>query len=210
MNAIPRNAERLNSLSHLIALIGFSAAVPFLIVKASMTMSPLKIVSTSLYSASLLLLYFFSVMHHSMPSQSLRNFWLRFDHVGIYLLIAGTYTPYLLVTLEGAWGWSLFGVIWGLAVTGIVIKAIFVHRFVLVTTLLYLLMGWIIVVAIGPLVERLSAEGLRYLVWGGIFYSVGSIFFVTGRKYPWLHPIWHIFVIAGSVAHFISIFRAVV
>ncbi len=173
-------------------------------------MSPLKIVSASLYSASLLLLYFFSVMHHSMPSLSLRNFWLRFDHVGIYLLIAGTYTPYSLVTLEGAWGWSLFGVIWGLAVTGIVLKSIFVYRFVMVTTLLYVLMGWFVVIAIGPLMERLSAEGLHYLVWGGVFYSVGSIFFVMGQKYPWLHPLWHIFVIAGSVAHFISIFRAVV
>ncbi|RLD41113.1 MAG: hemolysin D, partial [Bacteroidetes bacterium] len=128
-----------------------------------------------------------------------------FDHAAIFLLIAGTYTPFALVTLHGPWGWTIFGIVWGLAVVGIILKLFYTGRYNLLSTIIYIVMGWIIVIAIKPLVEALPFDGLMWLLAGGLSYSIGAIFFLWD-KMPYNHAIFHVFVVAGSACHFVAVF----
>jgi hemolysin III len=197
--------EKLNSLTHLLgavfALIGFI----FLVVRAALAGDPWKIVSFSIFGATLVVLYTSSTLYHSIQGSSKKIF-QKFDHSAIYLLIAGSYTPFTLVTLRGAWGWSLFGVVWGLAVIGILQDLLSAKRRSILSVAIYLLMGWIAMVAFRPLSRALPGAGMTWLVTGGLFYTVGIVFYALDKKFAHSHGIWHLFVMAGSLCHYLTIF----
>lgn len=162
-------------------------------------------VSFGIYGVSLVLLYLASTLYHSFCNEKLKYIFKIIDHSAIYLLIAGTYTPFTLVTLHGQLGWHVFTVVWAIAVVGIVFQIFFVKRFKVFSTICYLLMGWLAVVIIKPLMAVLPAAGLYWLIGGGLFYTVGAIFYLYHRL-PYHHAVWHVFVLAGSAAHFIAVF----
>ena len=168
-------ARRLNSITHLLGVVFAVVGLIFLVVRAAFTGDPWKIVSCSIYGVTLVMLYTSSTLYHSMQGASKKVF-QKFDHSAIYLLIAGSYTPFTLVTLRGAWGWSLFGVVWGLAVIGILQDLLFAKRRGILSVIIYLLMGWIAMVAIRPLSLALPVAGMTWLVAGGLFYTIGSCF----------------------------------
>ena len=198
------HGERLNSFTHMlgagIALAGFVVLVVF----ASLKGDVWKIVSFSIYGTSLFLLYLFSTLYHSTKGK-LKAFFQKLDHISIYLLIAGSYTPFVLVSLNGAWGWSLFGVIWGLAIIGIILDCCSSDERRIIQLIIYLLMGWIALIAIKPLIASLSMAGFLWLLGGGLFYSVGIVFYILDIKKYHFHGIWHLFVLAGSVTHYFTI-----
>ncbi len=196
--------EIVNAVTHGIGTLLAAAALALLIVFASIYGDVWHIVSFSIYGTSLVILYLFSTLYHSFQNQRIKSVFKLLDHSAIYLLIAGTYTPYTLVTLRGPVGWTIFGIVWGLAVVGIVFKAFFVKRFKIISTLSYILMGWVIVIAYKPLVSSLSIQGVRLLVIGGLLYSAGAIFYLI-KKIPFCHAVFHLFVLGGSVCHFFSI-----
>ena len=196
--------EIVNSLTHGLGILLSVAALTLLTVFAALYGSAVHIVSCVIFGASLVLLYTASTLYHSFRSQKLKYIFKIIDHSCIYILIAGTYTPFLLVSLTGRLGWSLFGVIWFLALAGITLKIFFVHRFKMASTLAYILMGWIILLAIKPLSESLSAGGIVWLVAGGLAYTLGVVFYAW-KRLPFSHGIWHIFVIGGSVCHFFAV-----
>ncbi len=200
-----KKEEFWNILTHGLGLILSIPALVLLIVYSSLYDSVWHIVSFSIYGATLVILYAASTLFHSAKNKDTRLKLNVFDHSSIYLLIAGTYTPFLLVTLRGPWGWSLFGVIWGLAIIGVVVKLFFTGRFDKISTAVYVLMGWLIIIAIKPLIENLSPDGLFWLTAGGISYSIGAALYLI-KKIPYNHAIFHIFVLAGSICHFIAIF----
>jgi len=180
------------------------AGMALLLVAAVRTGDPWRVTSTAVYGGTLVLLYLGSTLYHSARSPGWRRAARTIDHSSIYLLIAGTYTPFTLVTLRGAWGWAIFAVVWGLAVLGIVREAVVANRRRWVSVALYLAMGWVVVVAVGPLVARLPAGGLRLLVAGGLAYTVGTVFYGL-KRIPYMHAVWHLFVLAGSACHFLSV-----
>ncbi|HYN76244.1 MAG TPA: hemolysin III family protein [Lamprocystis sp. (in: g-proteobacteria)] len=196
--------ERFNSISHLVgavlALIGATVLVTLAGVEGSAT----RIVSFSVYGATLFLLYLSSTLYHSLRGRAKEVFQVL-DHHAIYLLIAGTYTPFTLVALQGKTGWWLFGAVWGLAVIGILIDTLRGEGGRLLSVAIYLLMGWLIVFALGPIIAALPPAGFWWLVAGGLFYTVGVIFYVLDDRWPWCHGIWHLFVLAGSVSHYFAI-----
>lgn len=196
--------ELANSITHAIGVALSLAALVILVVYAAMQGDGWKIVSFSIYGTSLVLLYTASTLYHSFTSERARHYLKIFDHAAIYLLIAGTYTPFLLVMIRGAWGWTLFGIIWGLAIVGIIFKLFFVHRFRIVSTIIYLLMGWLIIVAFRPLIANVPENGLYWLLAGGLSYSFGVIFYLW-EKIPYHHAIWHLFVLGGSIFHFFAV-----
>jgi hemolysin III len=201
--------ERLNILSH---GLGFLLAIPasiLLIVKASIHGDPWQIISVSIYGASLLTLYLASTLYHSAKNEKRRHRLNIFDHASIYLLIAGTYTPFVLVTLRGPWGWSLFGVVWGAAIGGIIFKLYFTGRFDLVSTIAYVLMGLVVLVAIKPLMNNMPLPGLYWLGAGGVSYIVGAIFYMQ-RKMQYHHAIFHLLVLMGSFCHYWLIYQYVI
>ncbi len=157
----------------------------------------------------MLVLYVSSTLVHSFPAGKAKDLFEIFDHSAIYLFIAGTYTPILLVPLRGTLGWTLFGTVWGIAVLGILFKIFFVKKFVVMSTVFYVLMGWLIVLAWGPLTAQVPAAGITYLVVGGVMYSIGAIFYVW-RSFKYHHMVWHLFVLGGSILHFFSIFFYIV
>ncbi|MDQ8203955.1 hemolysin III family protein [Pelagicoccus sp. SDUM812003] len=199
------HGERFNSISHLVgsflALVGLSLLVVF----GSLQGDPWKIVSFSVYGASLLLLYAFSSLYHSIRGPAKRLF-QTFDHLAIYLLIAGTYTPFTLVTLRGPWGWSLFGAVWGLALLGILLETRFKSEKRILPVVVYIGMGWLIAIAFKPLLSALPPRGITLLVAGGLLYSVGVIFYALDKKVRHFHGIWHLFVLGGSICHYLAIF----
>lgn len=200
-----RREEFANAVTHGLGAALSIAALTLLIIFSSWYGDVWHIVSTTIFGVTLVILYTFSTLLHSMPARSrAKDVFEILDHSAIYLLIAGTYTPFLLVTLRGPLGWTLFGIIWGMAAIGSILKIFFVKRFVIVSTLAYIFMGWMIVFAFKPLMERLATPGLIWLVAGGILYTIGSLFYVW-RKVPHHHAIWHLFVIAGSVCHFFCV-----
>ena len=197
--------EKLNVLSHGIGLLLSIVALVLLVVYASKYGSVWHIVSFSIYGASLIVLYSASTFYHYTQNPKLRHRLNIFDHAAIYVLIAGTYTPFTLVVLNGWVGWTIFGVSWGLALLGIILKLFFTGRFDKISTIAYVLMGWLIIFAIKPLVSNLPFEGLMWLLSGGIFYTVGAILYsIKGIKYN--HAIFHIFVLLGSFSHFMAVF----
>lgn len=197
--------EKLNVISHGIGLFLSIVALVLLVVYASKYGSIWHIVSFSIYGASLIVLYSASTFYHYVQNPKLRHRLNIFDHAAIYVLIAGTYTPFTLVVLKGWVGWTIFGVSWGLALLGIILKLFFIGRFDKISTIAYVLMGWLIIFAIKPLVSNLPFEGLMWLLGGGISYTVGAILYsIKGVKYN--HAIFHIFVLLGSFSHFMAIF----
>ena len=197
------HGERFNSISHLVGATLALAGVVVLVTLASWKGDPWKIVSFSIYGASLFLLYTLSTLYHSLRGRA-KDIFRKLDHIAIYLLIAGTYTPLTLVTLRGAWGWSLFGIIWGLAITGIVVDSLHKQGSRTIQMVIYLLMGWLIVVAMYPLIQALPSGGLLLLVLGGVFYTSGMIFYAIDDRMKHAHGIWHLFVLAGSISHFLA------
>ncbi len=200
--------EVLNALTHGIGALAAVAGTAVLVVRAAFTSQAAAIVAVAVYGATMVLLYTASTVYHAAPPGRAKARLKIFDHVSIYLLIAGTYTPFTLGPLRGGWGWSLFGVIWGCALIGIVLKFFFIGRFRVLTVLVYVAMGWLVIVAIVPLVQALEARTLFWLVAGGIFYTAGTYFYAD-RRIPYSHGIWHVFVLLGSVSHYISIFTIV-
>ena len=191
--------------------IGFClsvAALVILIVSASRGGDAWRIVSVSIYGASLVLLFLFSTLYHSIPSKKAKHVFEILDHCTIYVLIAGTYTPFALVRLHGPGGWSLFGAVWGLAVLGIVFKAIFISRFPVFSAVVYLLMGWLVVIAFRPLLQHLAAAGIGWLLAGGVIYSAGLLFYAW-RTLPFRHTVWHVFVLVGCGCHFVAVLKYV-
>jgi hemolysin III len=196
--------EKLNSISHLVGTSFVIVGAAVLITLAGLTGDPLKIVSCSIYSLTLLLLYLFSTLYHSMRRGRAKEVLQKFDHCMIYLLIAGSYTPFTLVTLHGATGWTLFGIVWGLALIG-VIQEFFTNPARIASLVIYVLMGWSVVFFIKPLTAALGMHGFYWLAAGGIIYSVGVIFYVIDERMKHAHGIWHMFVLGGSLCHFIAI-----
>jgi hemolysin III len=197
--------ELFNSVSHGIGLLLSIPATILLIVYSSLYGTVWHVFSFSIYGATLITLYLASTLYHSAKNEELKKKLNIFDHSSIYLLIAGTYTPFLLVVLQGGWRWSLFCVVWGLAIIGIFFKIIWGTRLKIVSATAYVLMGWVIVIAIKPLINNLSTAGLWWLFAGGISYTVGAVLY-TIKKLPYNHAIFHIFVLGGSIAHWISVF----
>ncbi|MDK9708580.1 MAG: hemolysin III family protein [Desulforhopalus sp.] len=176
----------------------------FLLIAAIRYGNSWHIVSAAVYGSSLILLYLASTLYHLISSPNLKRIFQKLDHSMIYVLIAGTYTPLTLVTLRGGWGWTLFGLVWGMAVCGLVLEVVLPRRISWLSILLYLGMGWLVVIAGKPLVASLATGGLILLVAGGLLYSLGVIFYVW-KKLSYNHAIWHLFVMAGSAAHFFAI-----
>lgn len=196
--------ERANGLTHGIGAAVAAAGAAVLIVLACLRGNAWHIVSFSLYGGTLFLLYLTSTLYHALRAPKAKRIFETLDHSAIYLLIAGTYTPFLLVTLHGAWGWSLFGVVWGLGLAGIVYKIFFIGRHRLFSTLLYIGIGWIAILALKPLLAALPLGGMALLLCGGACYSLGTIFYHNERLY-YSHAVWHLFVLAGSLFHYFAI-----
>lgn len=201
--------ERFNALTHLAGAILAVAGGTLLIVAASRLGDPWKIVSVSLYGAMLLFLYLSSTLYHSLRGRA-KRIWCKFDHCAIYLLIAGSYTPFALVSLRGGWGWSLFGVVWGLAIFGIVQELWLASGRRLLSLAIYVVMGWLALIAMVPLINALSPQGFAWLAGGGLVYSLGIIFYINDERWRHAHGIWHLFVLAGSVCHYVAVSRFVV
>jgi len=197
--------ERFNSISHLIGAAAALAGVAGLIVIAAQQGDPWKVVSFSIYGVSLISLYLFSTLYHSLHHAG-KIVFQKLDHLAISLLIAGTYTPFTLVTLRGRGGWILFGLIWGLAVMGIVLEMFLRKGRRIVPVVIYLTMGWLLIVALKPLLTSLTIAGFAWLFLGGLFYTFGVFFYALGSKVTHFHGIWHLFVIAGSLCHYVTIF----
>jgi hemolysin III len=197
--------EKLNVITHGIGLILSIVALVLLVVYSSLYGNARQITSFSIFGASLIVLYSASTLYHYSKDPKLRNRLNIFDHASIYVLIAGTYTPFALVTLQGTVGWIIFGISWGLALTGIIFKLFFTGRFDKLSTITYVLMGWIIIFAIKPLVNNLPLNGLLWLAAGGILYTVGAVLY-SMNKIKYNHAIFHIFVLLGSFCHFMSAF----
>lgn len=196
--------ERLNSISHLVGAALAAVGLIVLVVVAARQGDPWKIVSFSIYGATLVLLYVFSTLYHSVPGNA-KGFFRKLDHNAIYLLIAGTYTPFVLIPLRGAWGWSLFGVIWGLAVLGIAMESFPGESRKIVRITIYLAMGWLVIIAARPLVQQLPNGALAWLAAGGLFYTGGVVFYAADKRIKHAHGVWHIFVMAGSAAHYLAV-----
>lgn len=200
--------EIMNAITHGIGALLSIAALVVLIVLASTRGDIWHIVSFSIYGSTLILLYLSSTLYHSFSGQKIKNLFARFDHISIFLLIAGTYTPILLTSMRGLTGWVLFGIIWALALTGAVIRSIYLHRFRKLMVAVYLLMGWMFVLSGKQMFASLPSASIWFLVLGGLSYSAGVIFYMW-RKLPYSHGIWHLFVLAGSVLHFFAIYFSV-
>ena len=197
--------EKINIISHAIGFILSIVALVLLVRHAYLHGNVWHIVSFSIFGASLIILYAVSTFYHSAKKSELRNRLKIMDHASIYVLIAGTYTPFTLVTLKGTIGWVLFGISWGLALTGISLKLFFTGKYDLISTIMYVLMGWVIVFAIKPLINNLPLEGLLWLFAGGISYTIGAIIYSI-KKIKFNHAIFHMFVLFGSFCHFMSVF----
>lgn len=201
--------ERFNSISHLVGAGLALAGAVLLITQASRLGDPWKIVSLSIYGAMLVTLYVFSTVYHSVRGRS-KALLRKLDHCAIYLLIAGTYTPFALVSLRGRWGWWLLGIAWGLALLGIVQELLLGKRTRVLSLVLYVLMGWLALVAVVPLWQALSPSGFAWLVAGGALYTGGLVFYATDHRLRHGHGVWHLFVVGGSGCHFYTILFYVV
>jgi hemolysin III len=197
--------EKINIISHAIGFILSIVALVLLVTHANLHGDVWHIVSFSIFGTSLIILYAASTFYHSAKKSELRNRLKIIDHASIYVLIAGTYTPFTLVTLNGTLGWVIFGISWGLALTGIILKLFFTGKYDLISTIMYVLMGWVIVFAIKPLINNLPLEGLLWLFAGGISYTIGAILYSI-KKIKFNHAIFHMFVLIGSFCHFITVF----
>lgn len=204
-----RREELINSVTHGVGIALGIAGTVVLVVLAAMYGTAWHIVGCSVYGATLILMFLASTLYHSFHAPRVKHVLNILDHSAIYLLIAGTYTPFTLNNLRGAWGWALFGIVWGLALCGIIYKAFCVGKFPLLSTLLYIAMGWIVIVAVKPLVQVLPPAALALLFGGGICYTVGVVFYVW-RALPYNHAIWHLFVLGGGVLQYVAVLLFVI
>ncbi len=196
--------EIFNSITHGIGTLLSIAGLVLLVVFAAIKGNAWHVVSFSIFGSTLVMLYLSSTLYHSFTKEKVKNIFVRFDHAAIFLLIAGTYTPFLLTALRGALGWTLFGIIWAVAIAGVVIRSIYLTRFRKLMVAIYLIMGWLFVVAIGPMMKNLPGVSILFLFLGGLMYSIGVVFYAW-RKLKYGHGIWHLFVLAGSIMHFFSV-----
>jgi len=201
--------EIAHAITHGVGLLLSIAGLIVLIVLASLRGDAWHVVSVSVYGATLVLLYSASTFYHALPAPRAKSVFRTLDHAAIYLLIAGTYTPFMLVNLRGGWGWALFGVVWGLAVLGIVLEAVAKQRVRILSVVLYLGLGWLVAIAVKPLVQSVEPGGLVLLVAGGLAYSVGVVFY-SWKRLPYHHAVWHVFVMAGSLFHFFAVLLFVI
>ena len=205
INMYDAKEEKLNVLTHGFGLLMSVLALILLILKSIKSENTTIIVSSVIYGLSLIILYSASTFYHAAKDPNKRYKLNIFDHASIYVLIAGTYTPFTLVTLEGWVGWTIFGVSWGIALIGVILKLFFTGKYDKISTIAYVLMGWLIVFAIKPLIASLSTEGLIWLFAGGVFYTVGAILYSI-EKIKYNHAIFHIFVLLGSFSHFMAVY----
>ncbi len=203
------HGERFNAWTHLVGAVLACIGAVWLLVVASLDGSAWKIVSVAIYGVTLMLLYSVSTVYHSVRGRA-KVIMQKLDHLSIYLLIAGSYTPFCLVTLRGPWGWTLFGIVWGLAVIGMLQEIKPRSEARILSIVIYALMGWIVLVAVKPLLAALGTAGFVWLATGGALYTLGIIFFALDYRLRHAHGIWHLFVIAGSVLHFVAIFWYVI
>jgi hemolysin III len=200
-----RYEEIANGLTHFVGLLLSVAALVLLVIRSSEHGSARTIVACSIFGLSLIFTYFSSTLYHMTVNNLLRKRFRMLDHISIYWLIAGSYTPFTLVSLQGAWGWSLFGVVLGLAIAGTIFKLIAVDKLEILSVLAYLAMGWIILVAVVPIVEALPLDALLWLIAGGLLYTFGVLFFMM-ETVPFAHTIWHLFVLAAGFCHFWAVY----
>jgi hemolysin III len=196
--------EKFNAVSHLVGAVLALAGAIVLIVLAALAGDPWKVVSVSIYGATLILLYLSSTLYHSLRGRA-KIIMRELDHHSIYLLIAGTYTPFCLVTLRGVWGWSFLGTMWGLALVGCLQELWLKNGARKLSMVIYIVMGWVAVAAVMPLLQALGTAGFIWLIGGGLFYSIGIVFYILDARLTHAHGIWHLFVIAGSAAHYLAI-----
>lgn len=196
--------EFANSITHGFGILFSIISISLLVTFSMLNGTAIHIVSCSIFGASILLLYTFSTLYHAFQEEKIKS-WLRtFDHIGIYFLIAGTYTPFLLLAVGGLWGWIFFGIIWGLTLFGVVFKIFYTHRFKRASLILYLGMGWMAIFLIKPLLENLSLTVLTLIAAGGLSYTLGTIFYARPQQ-RFAHTIWHLFVLSGTILHFVAI-----
>ncbi|MCF7533482.1 PAQR family membrane homeostasis protein TrhA [Pseudomonas petrae] len=200
--------EKFNAWTHLVGAILATIGAVWMLVVATMTGDIWKIISVAVYGVALVLLYSASTVYHSVRGRA-KVIMQKVDHFSIYLLIAGSYTPFCLVTLHGAWGWTLFGIVWALAIIGILQEIKPRSEARVMSIVIYAVMGWIVLVAVKPLIAALGMAGFIWLALGGVFYTVGIIFFAFDTRVRHFHGVWHLFVIAGSLLHFVAITRYV-
>jgi hemolysin III len=198
--------EIANAVTHGLGLILSLIGLPVLVVSAAAHGDALNVVGASVFGATLVALYAASTLYHAVQTARVKRVLRVVDHVAIYLLIAGTYTPFTLGVLRGAWGWTLFGIIWGLAALGVLFKLVLGMRYPRASTVFYLAMGWVMIIAIRPLMLSLPAAGLWLLAAGGLFYSGGVVFYVS-KRHRYLHAVWHLCVMAGSFCHFLAVWH---
>jgi hemolysin III len=203
--SVCRHGEEVaNSVSHGVASLLAAAGLPVLIVSAARHGSAATIVGASVFGVTMVALYLASTLYHALPHSRAKRVWRLIDHVAIFLLIAGTYTPFTLGVLRGTWGWTLLGLVWMLAVAGIWMKLLAGPSFPVLSVGLYLLMGWLAVIAAGPLLEHVPKPGLAWLVAGGLSYT-GGVAFYAARRVPYAHFVWHLCVMAGSACHYVAV-----
>jgi len=202
------HGERFNAWTHLLGAVAALVGGTWLVIASSLLGDALKIVGVSVYSGSLLLLYSVSTTYHSVRGRA-KAILRKLDHLSIYLLIAGSYTPFCLVSLKGAWGWTLFGIVWSLAVLGMLQELKPRSEARVLSIVIYAVMGWIVLIALGPLYRALGPGGLAWLVAGGASYTIGILFFAYDERFRHWHGIWHLFVIAGSLLHFVAVWQYV-
>ena len=200
-----RSEELANSISHGIGLVASLVGAPFLILHAIKHDAARSVVGVSIFAATMVLLYLGSTLYHALPQGRAKRVFQVIEHSAIYLLIAGTYTPFTLGVLHGAWGWSLLGIIWGLALAGVILKVLDRLSHPMLSTGLYLLMGWLVVAAAVPMYARVPVTGLLLLVAGGVAYTAGVAFFVTDARLRYGHFIWHLFVLTGTTCHYFAV-----
>ena len=203
------HGEKLNAWTHVLGAVAAAVGRGGVLVMACLDGSPQKIVSAAIYGVTLVLLYSVSTVYHSVRGRP-KVIMQKFDHLSIYLLIAGSYTPFCLVTLHGPWGWSLFGIVWGMAVIGMLQEIKPRSEARILSIVIYAVMGWIVLVAVKPLLAALGTAGFIWLATGGVMYTVGIIFFALDHRLRHAHGIWHLFVIAGSLLHFVAIAHYVI
>jgi hemolysin III len=201
-----RGEEIANSVSHGVGLLAALAATPVIVLSAVRHGGAARIAGVSVFAAAMVLLYLTSTLYHALPRNCAKRVFQVLDHAAIFLMIAGTYTPITLGVLRGTWGWTLFGLVWSLAITGVALTAGGGVRYPKLTTSLYLAMGWLVLIAVKPLWLRMPSEGLLWLLAGGIAYTVGVVFYAA-KRVRYSHFIWHLFVITGTSCHYIAVLR---
>lgn len=200
--------EKINVVSHVLGFLLSAAGLILLLIRASLHGNAWHIVSVAVFGLSMMALYGASACYHSASKPALRLRLRIVDHASIYLLIAGTYTPFMLITLKGTVGWVIFSISWGMAATGITLKLFFTGKYQLLSTLMYVFMGWLIIFAIKPLIANLAADGLFWVLAGGVAYTIGAILYSI-KSIPYNHATFHLLVLAGSICHFIAIYQYV-